>query len=245
MNERPETRDSLWAKPDTVRAGVDVTMERETPIVPSRQEHYRRADDHNPAVGPLGDLLDLLDQGIVLLRSDLHPCFHNSAATRLLDAEPERDVLAQEVRALSRVALGPNQQASVEREVGTSSGYYRLRAQLLKQKLIHITSRTILVTIEPAAPTIPSDEFLMRRFAMTRREAAVAVLLARGASNSTVASELRISIHTARHHTESVLGKLNVHTRAEVSQAIVAGHSNGSVPGRQPRTLGADVRASS
>jgi DNA-binding CsgD family transcriptional regulator len=58
---------------------------------------------------------------------------------------------------------------------------------------------------------------------MTGREAAVAALLARGASNSKIASELRISPHTARHHTENVLAKLNVHARAEVARAIVAG----------------------
>ncbi len=170
----------------------------------------------------LVDVLDMLEQGVFLMRSDLHPCYHNSAATELLDADSQRDLLTQEVRAVSRVALG-KLHTTAEREVGTVAGFYRLRAKLLKQKLIDISSRTILVTLERAAPKLPSREFLMRRFTMTEREAAVAMLLARGASNATIASELRISPHTARHHTENVLAKLNVHARAEVARAIVAG----------------------
>ena len=168
------------------------------------------------------DVLDMFEQGVVLMRSDLHPCYHNSAATALLDADSQRDLLKQEVRAVSRIALGKTH-STAEREVGTVVGFYRLRAKLLKQKLIDITSRTILVTIERATPKLPSREFLMQRFIMTEREAAVAVLLARGASNATIASELRISPHTARHHTENVLAKLNVHTRGEAARAIVAG----------------------
>jgi DNA-binding CsgD family transcriptional regulator len=61
----------------------------------------------------------------------------------------------------------------------------------------------------------------MERFGMTAREADVALRLARGERNRTIASELRISPHTARHHTESVLAKLDVHTRAEVMRAIM------------------------
>ena len=179
----------------------------------------------SPSPSPLSSLVDVLDmfeQGVVLLRSDLHPCYHNSAATDLLDAESQREVLTKEVRAVSRVALG-KLYATAEREVGTVTGFYRLRAKLLKQRLIDISSRTILVTIERATPKLPSREFLMERFTMTEREASVATLLARGASNATIASELRISPHTARHHTENVLTKLNVHARAEVARAIVAG----------------------
>ena len=185
----------------------------------------RRETEPTSPTSPLSslvDVLDMIEQGVVLLRSDLHPCYHNSAATELLDADGQRDVLTQEVRAVSRVALG-KLHATAEREVGTVAGFYRLRAKLLKQKLIDITSRTILVTIERAAPEVPSRDVLMRRFAMTGREAAVAALLARGASNSKIASELRISPHTARHHTENVLTKLNVHARAEVARAIVGG----------------------
>jgi DNA-binding CsgD family transcriptional regulator len=178
-----------------------------------------------PQLSSLVDVLDMFEQGVVLLRSDLHPCYSNSAATELLETDSERDALTNEVRAVSRVALSGKAHATAEREIGTPAGTYRLRAKLLKQKLIDISSRTILVTIERANLELPSRDALIRRFAMTGREADVATLLARGASNSRIASELRISPHTARHHTENVLAKLNVHARAEVARAIVSGPS--------------------
>lgn len=179
-------------------------------------------DGRGPALSSLVDVLDMLEQGVVMVRSDLHPCYHNSAANELLDSDAQRDVLTREVRALSRIALTEEHNTTVS-EVGTTAGFYRLRAQLLKKRLIDLTSRAVLVTIERAESRMPSREFLMRRFAMTEREAAVALLLARGARNAAVASELRISPHTARHHTENVLAKLNVHTRAQVAKAIVTG----------------------
>jgi DNA-binding NarL/FixJ family response regulator len=55
---------------------------------------------------------------------------------------------------------------------------------------------------------------LRRRYGLTRREIEVAVLLAQGCSNSDIANELTISAHTARHHTQRVLSKLEVHSRA-------------------------------
>jgi DNA-binding CsgD family transcriptional regulator len=88
------------------------------------------------------------------------------------------------------------------------------------QKIKEISSRAVLVTIERAKTSLPSQEFLMRRFAMTAREAAVALLLARGGRNAAIAAELRISPHTARHHTESVLAKFGVRSREALRRAI-------------------------
>jgi DNA-binding CsgD family transcriptional regulator len=48
----------------------------------------------------------------------------------------------------------------------------------------------------------------------TPREIQVAMLLAEGRSNVAIAAALRISPHTARHHTQRVLAKLSVHSRA-------------------------------
>jgi DNA-binding CsgD family transcriptional regulator len=172
---------------------------------------------------PLGAVLDTIDHGIVLLRSDSHPCYRNAAADRLLVADSERALLSREIRSVSRAALGGKEETPTEVEVGTRAGWYRMRATLLTQKIKEISSRAVMVTIHRAEPRLPSPDFLMRSFSMTTREADVALLLARGVSNAGIASELRISQHTARHHTESVLAKLNVHTRREVASAIVAG----------------------
>jgi DNA-binding NarL/FixJ family response regulator len=55
---------------------------------------------------------------------------------------------------------------------------------------------------------------LRLRYGLTSREAQVAILLVQGQSNSAIAEQLEISPHTARHHTQRILSKLGVHSRA-------------------------------
>ena len=73
-------------------------------------------------------------------------------------------------------------------------------------------------------PTPPSPASLAGRLrsdhGLTPREVQVALLLAEGLSNSALARRLEISPHTARHHTQRVLGKLAVHSRAEAGAKL-------------------------
>jgi len=73
-------------------------------------------------------------------------------------------------------------------------------------------------------PTPPSSSTLAGRLrtdhGLTPREVQVALLLAEGLSNSVLASRLEISPHTARHHTQRVLDKLGVHSRAEAGAKL-------------------------
>jgi DNA-binding CsgD family transcriptional regulator len=59
-----------------------------------------------------------------------------------------------------------------------------------------------------------------QQFGLTRREAEVARLLGQGRSNQVIARELGISEHTARHHTQRILAKLEVHSRGEAGAKI-------------------------
>jgi DNA-binding CsgD family transcriptional regulator len=61
---------------------------------------------------------------------------------------------------------------------------------------------------------------LERQYKLTAREVEVALLLAQGRSNEAIAKALRISAHTARHHTQRILLKLRVHSRAEAGAKI-------------------------
>jgi DNA-binding NarL/FixJ family response regulator len=56
--------------------------------------------------------------------------------------------------------------------------------------------------------------YLQDKYGLTQRELEVARLLAQGRTNTAIANTLHISTHTARHHTQRVLGKLGVHSRA-------------------------------
>ncbi len=58
-------------------------------------------------------------------------------------------------------------------------------------------------------------------YALTAREVQVARHLVRGAPNTHLARDLGISESTARHHTERVLAKLGVRSRAEVAWLAV------------------------
>jgi DNA-binding response OmpR family regulator len=72
------------------------------------------------------------------------------------------------------------------------------------------------------APAGLTDEALHERFGLTSRQTAVARLLAEGCSNAEIARRLSVSYFTARNHTEQVLTKLGVSSRAAVG-AIVFG----------------------
>jgi DNA-binding NarL/FixJ family response regulator len=62
--------------------------------------------------------------------------------------------------------------------------------------------------------------YLQMRYGLTAREMEVATLLSRGRSNTAIAAALHISTHTARHHTQRVLAKLGVHSRAEAGAKL-------------------------
>jgi DNA-binding NarL/FixJ family response regulator len=71
-----------------------------------------------------------------------------------------------------------------------------------------------------APPPASAATQLELAYGMTPREVEVALLLAEGCSNLIVARRLGISPHTARHHTQRVLGKLGVHSRAEAGARL-------------------------
>ena len=62
---------------------------------------------------------------------------------------------------------------------------------------------------------------LRERYGLTARETDVASLLLQGKANVDIARALVISESTARHHTERVLDKLGVHSRAEVPGLVL------------------------
>jgi ATP/maltotriose-dependent transcriptional regulator MalT len=69
---------------------------------------------------------------------------------------------------------------------------------------------------------VPEDGALglSEQFGLSLRELEVALLLAQGLSNREIAATVRVSTHTARHHTQHVLGKLGVRSRARAAAVI-------------------------
>lgn len=74
----------------------------------------------------------------------------------------------------------------------------------------------ILLKSEPEKPPTPTGDF-----ELTPRELEVLRLLIKGQNNNQIASELTISLSTAKFHVSSILSKLNVSSRVEaVATAI-------------------------
>ena len=69
-------------------------------------------------------------------------------------------------------------------------------------------------------PAALSDEQLRDRFGLTARQVAVARLLGEGCSNVEIAKRLSVSYYTARNHTEQVLTKLGIPSRAAVGAVL-------------------------
>jgi DNA-binding NarL/FixJ family response regulator len=143
---------------------------------------------------------------------------------RQLSADPEDERLHHEARELARQleAIWSPQSSSPsgQRTVRTPKATYRLRASVVVD---HGTTarRAILVEIERVTPELPSLPRLGERFQLTPREAMVAWLLTLGRSNAAIATELGITERTARAHTEKVLCKLGVNSRAEVGFLVL------------------------
>ena len=78
----------------------------------------------------------------------------------------------------------------------------------------------VVVVVERQPSADPAVDDVARRLGLTRRQAAVALLLARRRSNAEIAMTLAVSPHTARHHTERVLEKLGVTSRNRVAEVV-------------------------
>lgn len=153
----------------------------------------------------------------------------NQAMTAMLDrgtaAAPLVAAVNETVRALSQVqgvgAGGRSPPSAFVRSVETECGDYQVRGSLLRDGWRR-REPGMVVSVRRLAPPLPSEMTMREVFRLTEREARVATLLARGRSNGEIARALGVSPHTARHHTESVLLKLGVHSRAGVKTTLFA-----------------------
>lgn len=187
----------------------------------------------HPSTSGLATFIDRLRDGAAVFGPLGKRLLHaNPALLRVLGEDSEADRLQAEIESAAREAarlanghvelgaegarhLGP-------RQIRTTGGEYQIVAN-------HLTTlptkyhRVILITLIPRGLILPSQDELRERFNLTRREAQVAELLARGASDRQVAERLIISWHTARGHAERVLQKLGVASRAEVAARLLGG----------------------
>lgn len=101
---------------------------------------------------------------------------------------------------------------------------YQMHLSFAGAELGALNAAAIVTVTDEHAPVLPCDSPSVSATSMalglTPQESRVALLLAQRRSNAEIASALTISEHTARHHTERVLAKLGVHTRAAVAERV-------------------------
>jgi DNA-binding CsgD family transcriptional regulator len=170
-------------------------------------------------------VFDQLDPGLAIYNPRGMPQFRNRSLQRMLAAEPERYRLESMIGLLaSRCALPPGGRLEAPScstaTVITPVNTYRLSATR-SAAAVGARMPWILVLVQPQRPQRLSDEVLEARYRLTRRQIEVAELLAQGNSDSSIATRLGVSLHTARRHTEAVLQKLDVHTRGAVGPLLL------------------------
>lgn len=148
---------------------------------------------------------------------------HSGAVSRLVlglvDGAVVQAAAEQHARALLRGhLLGRPVSATCAVEVGAER--VRLVGSFLRPP--SGGAPAVLVRAEGAAVALPSEEAVRAQYGLTRQEARVALLRARGVETGAIAERLGVSVHTVRRHTERVLAKLGVHRAAEVGPLLLA-----------------------
>jgi DNA-binding CsgD family transcriptional regulator len=212
-------RDLLGLLLEPIRVGFAVDLGTEHPIPQLRS------------------LIDVTGQALALFGMDGCELSQNPVMQRILAQDHEREALVGHIRGVARSVLARldtggeprgrthQQDDGTRREVATSQAAYRLRGNLVgRNTLGHGTA--ILVSLDRVAFEVPAPDSLRARYGLTIRELEVASLHMHRLTNAEIARMLGISPHTARHHTESVLAKVGVRSRAALRRAITESPSS-------------------
>jgi non-specific serine/threonine protein kinase len=175
----------------------------------------------------LAAVLDASGKRILLCDQRGEPIHASAGLERTLAADPERSALERRMRDLARFVGKLRADRSTaskavgqtgERIVATNRGDYRLSASLAGETGPAPTG--VLVLLEPLFRESLTDDEIRERFDLTAQEIRVARQIAEGLRNDAIARRLGISPHTARRHTERILEKLGVASRAQVAERI-------------------------
>ena len=197
--------------------------------VPSPRRAVGQIPDPSETARPdHGDILhafDALGQAVMAADQWGRVMHQTVAVEAMLAAEPEADVLRGAMQRLADALFLPvipfrPAGAAAPEVIRTSSAVYLLRG------ILHApgggTGRALaLISVQRTPRGSRTAAELRELYALTEVESAVALLLADGRSNAEVAAARGISPHTARRHTERILRKLGVRTRAGVARRLL------------------------
>jgi len=193
-------------------------MNRLNLLVPALESAVRQQRALGRARAEFTQMIDRLVDPVALVTRDGRTEHCNRALRRLLEGEPEEDALRAAIRALAESAeADEGLHPCVGRTVNLAAATYCLRLGRPPASV----GRGWLVLVDRQSPYPPAVT-LEQHLGLTAREAEVALLLAEGHSNQEIADMLSISSHTARHHVQGVLGKLDISSRAAVAHELLS-----------------------
>ncbi len=170
-------------------------------------------------------VVDTLGEAAMLCDLTGRVIHQTPALQEALDADPEQERIVEELHgaatALRRTVLARGGAIEIpEAEpvaLRTRTSRYSIRGCVYAGIG---GAPVLLLTLRRRTPLARSSQELRAEFGLTPAEVRVAFLLSRGWSNAQIADDLAISPHTARRHTERVLNKLHVRSRAEVAAKL-------------------------
>lgn len=168
----------------------------------------------------LARTIDLYPTPLALYDATAAVLHRNTAYNRLgaILGEPMHtavQVIAAAVARWIRDPSGPPMPSSTRLNLGHTT----CEAHVILLDVGAASPNTFVVRMQPIN-SLPVPQDLGRRFGLTEREAAVALLLAERATNGDIARALGISERTARAHTGNVLFKVGARSRREVASRI-------------------------
>jgi DNA-binding CsgD family transcriptional regulator len=166
-------------------------------------------------------------QGVLIFDLAGRLCYENPAVAPMLSCDPERERVRREVAfiAAGLGAIGVRNDRSrlavrkAGSEVRTRASRYRISAVFMNEGWSP-GGEKVLILLDLITPRAPDAKELTMRFRLSPREIEIAQLLRHGFSSRQIGTALGIAVNTARRHTERILVKLDVHSRAAAAARL-------------------------
>lgn len=177
----------------------------------------------------LAGFLDVVPIGVALADIDGTLTYENSVMRDMLRTQPDellRNAILRSIedfRGRSVTSFIPGDHRGEPIRYRLRDRTYTIRGCVLDHSAVSHAQRIAVLVQEGGEAPFPANA-LRRKYFLTERETEVAGLLAVGKTNAEIASGLRISESTARHHTENVMLKMGVTARAKVA-GLMAGYA--------------------
>ncbi|MEK6286613.1 MAG: helix-turn-helix transcriptional regulator [Acidobacteriota bacterium] len=176
----------------------------------------------------LAAALDEINEGAVFLNAEGQLIWHNRAFDKLLVENREGHLL---VAAVIEAAAdfyqetydsrGETGEHSSVRDMTVGRIEHEIHCTLMPEGMLSAESYVLCLIKRSASRWSSYEEHLRQTWALTEREAQVAVECLKGNKNLEIAEHLRISVETVNKHLDKVYQKANVRGRAELASRLL------------------------